>query len=348
MATIGMVIPTWGKVCGVADYTRQLIHVTKNKSNQIKIYSELNEHLPAMIKKDAIDLVHFQHEYSLYDLNTLTRVMIELNRQQVPVITTLHSWSSDLVVYNRQISEWSSRVIVHSKAVHRLCISHGYPRERMMVIPIGCRLFPLEKKEKTKMLFDIQGFPCIGFFGFPFPHKGIHNLIQAINELKIYFPEIKGYFFAHYPNSVDQNHSYYSFQKELQQQFVENTHLIWTKEFLPDSLIVNLLHAMDVNVLPYNAHNYQGISSAAKMLLAAKRPVLTTDNLFFSDLQNEVYKIPDSEANTIAGSLCKLLLDSTLQERLVAKAELYLQKNSWKQIGNRYRELYQHAISTGR
>ncbi|MFC4765812.1 glycosyltransferase [Effusibacillus consociatus] len=344
MATIGMVIPTWGKVCGVADYTKQLIQNTTNKQNKIKVYSEMNEDLPSIIKKDSIDIVHFQYEYSVYDLNTLYRAMVELNRKQVPIITTLHSWCSDLAVYNRQISEMSSLVIVHSKAVERLCISHGYPREKLVVMPIGCRLFPLEEKEKTKMLFNITGYPCIGFFGFPFPHKGILNLINAINELKIYFPDIKGYFFAHYPNSLDENHPYYSFQQELQRQFDKNSHLIWIKEFLPESLIVNLLHTMDVNVLPYEPHNYQGVSSAAKMLLAAKRPVLTTDNLFFSDLKDEVYKISDSKVDTIASSLCQMLLDSTLRERLISKANLYLEKNSWTQIGNCYRELYQKFI----
>lgn len=342
---IGMVIPTWKKQCGVADYTEKLIDHTTNEWVRFKVYSNIHEKLIESIKEDSIDLVHFQYEYSIYDFTALYRVMIELRRSKVPVITTLHSWSSELIPQNLLISSMSSMIIVHSEQIKQLCIQHGYPPEKLIVKPIGNRSFPLESKEMTKKLFDITGYPIIGFFGFPFPHKGIRNLIDALNQLKAYFPDIKGYFFSHYPNYLDRNHPYFSFNQELENQFVKNNHLIWTKEFLHETTLVNLLHSMDINVLPYKEHNQKGISASVRLMLAAQRPIITTDYLYFSDLKEEVFKIPNEQPETVAVSICKILLDSTFQERLIANGNQFLEKNSWEQIGIHYRDYYQKFLS---
>lgn len=346
MVNIGMVIPTWGKQCGVADYTRQLIDHIASKQTQFQIYADLNADLPSAIKKDSIDLVHFQYEYSIYDFTALYHIMTGLTQLRIPIITTLHSWSGDLISHNLLIAARSSGIIVHSNEVKNLCVQQGYPPEKVVVMPIGCNSFPLQAKEKTRKLFDMKGYPCVGFFGFPFPHKGICNLMDALNQIKVYFPEIKGYFFTHYPDYLNEDHPYYSFFRELQSLFDQNDHFIWSKEFLPEPAIVNLLHCMDVNVLPYADHSQKGISAAVRLMLAARRPVITTDYLYFSDLKDEVYKIPDAESGTIAGALCRVLLDGALQERLIANGDLFLRASSWDRIGCSYRELYRKFAST--
>lgn len=343
---IGMVIPTWGKQCGVADYTKELVDHTEDQSVQFKIYSDLNHHLPSIIKDDSIDLIHFQYEYSIYDFDPLFWIMSELTKLNIPLITTLHSWSNELIAQNLLIFGRSRAIIVHSHEIKQLAVQQGYAQDRLVVMPIGCRTFELQAKEKTSKLFNLKGYPRIGFFGFPFPHKGICNLIDAIQELRLYFPEITGYFFSHYPNYLDKNHPYYSFYQELESQFKNQDHLIWTKEYLPEMAIVNLLHNMDVNLLPYEDHNQKGISAAVRLMLAAKRPVITTDYAYFSDLEDEVFKIPDTSIETIASSICQILMNSRIQERLISKGNLFLEKRNWKTIGSSYRDFYRKLVTT--
>ncbi|MEJ8545140.1 glycosyltransferase [Brevibacillus borstelensis] len=342
---VGMVISTWGKQCGVADYTKQLIEATQNSEVEFKVYTEIDEHFPFVIGRDRIDIVHLQHEYSIYDLKSLYYAMCKLNQLQIPIITTLHSWSSDMIPHNLLISSKSSKIIVHSEAVKQLCVQHGFCQEQVSVNLIGCHSYELQPAEQIKKMFHITGNPCIGFFGFPFPHKGIMNLIEAINMVKVYFPDIKAYFFSHYPDSVDKNHPYYTFQQELQEIFNEHDHLIWAKEYLPEKALVHLLHTMDMSVLPYVDNHYQGISSAVRLLMSAKKPIITTDYLNFSDLNREVYKIPDEHPETIARAICQIYLNSTLQEQLISHVEAFLKQNSWERIGSRYRELYQTFLS---
>ncbi|UFJ42518.1 hypothetical protein LOK74_08515 [Brevibacillus humidisoli] len=343
MVKVGMVVPTWGKECGIADYTKQLIDHTQNESIQFFVYSDLDDYFIPTIQANMIDVVHLQYDYALYELDLLAPILKELHRLRIPVITTLHSWCHGLIRHNRLISEQSSIVIAHSQEVMRLCLEHGYHQDNVIVMPMGCRSFRLPQSEPVEAVCPNGGL-CIGFFGFPFPHKGMLQLIEAIHMLQAECPGIRGCFLAHYPNSLDHTHPFYSFQQELQTHLDKHPYLTWIQEYLPESSIVQHLHAMDLNVLPYATLPYQGVSSAVRFLLAARRPIITTDNLFFSDLTEEVYKIPDNSAETIASAIRRVISDKTLQQQLVEKGGLFLKQNSWEQIGYRYRELYQQSF----
>lgn len=344
MITIGMVVPTWGKQCGVADYARNLMNAAADRHIQFKVFTELDENFATRVIKESVDLIHFQFEYSIYEFDRLYQAMTEVNRFQLPIIATLHSWNRQLVSENMLLSLLSTVIIVHSEEMKQICIENGFPSDKLLVRPLGSQTYQLLPTNQTRRLFDISGFPRIGYFGFPFPHKGIGNLIEALKQLKVYFPDLKGYFFSHYPDYLEEDHPYRSFLKDLQEQFEEQDHLVLIKEYLPESALVNLLHSMDINVLPYADHFQKGISSAVRFMLAARKPVVATDDLYFSDLTNEVYKIPDDRAETIAGGIGKLLLDSNLQARLLKSGDQFLQATRWEVLGHGYRSLYQQIV----
>lgn len=88
----------------------------------------------------------------------------------------------------------------------------------------------------------------------------------------------------------------------------------------------------------------KGISAASKLMLAAGKPVVTTDDLYFSDLKGEVYKMPDADENTIALSIDRVLNDPSLNKRLLRCANAFLEKNDWKQVGKRYADFYCRII----
>jgi glycosyltransferase involved in cell wall biosynthesis len=344
MITIGMVVPTWGQQCGVADYAKNLMDAAEDRQIQFKVLKDLDEHFAARVMKESVDLIHFQFEYSIYEFDRLYQAMTEVNRIRIPIMATLHSWNSHLVSENMLLSLLSTVVIVHSEEMRQICIENGFPADKLLVRPLGSRSYQLLPADQTRRLFDISGFPRIGYFGFPFPHKGIGNLMEALNKLKVYFPDLKGYFFAHYPDYLDEEHPYFTFLKELQKQFDQQDHLVLIKEYLPESALVNLLHSMDINVLPYSQHFQKGISSAVRFMLGARKPVVATDDLYFSDLTDEVYKIEDDRAETIAEGIGKLLLDSNLQARLLESGDKFLQATRWEVLGYGYRNLYQQIM----
>ncbi len=340
MVTIAMIIATWKKQCGIAEYTRKLIEHTQNEFIKFRVFTELNDELLLAVKNEEVHFVHLQYEYSIYDYDVMYRVLMTLKNMDIPIVTTLHSWNRQLYTRNLLVSAVSSFIIVHSDEMKDQISQFRYSPEKLIVMPIGCRTLPLAPKEITKTAFHLTGYPCVGFFGFPFPHKGVRQLIAALNELKNDYPGIKGYFFSTYPDYLSEDHPYFEFLQELEPHFHQNDHLVWYRDYLPESFVVNLLHAMDVNVLPYLESEHKGTSSAVKTMLAAGSPIITTDCMYFSDLNDEVYKIPNAEPDTIAKAIRRICEDSDLHRQLVSNANSFLSNNSWDHLAERYRELY--------
>ncbi|MBD8137273.1 glycosyltransferase [Bacillus sp. CFBP 13597] len=340
MINVAMVIPNWGKECGVAEYTNQLVNGINDQIINVKIITNLGRLQPINLKYAGIDMVHFQYEYSMYNIHQLKNAMKILMSLKIPIITTVHSWSHEMKHHNSLISFFSTCIIVHSNQFKKICIKDGVSKNKLVVIPMGCPDISINKPLNFPSK-NPPGYPRIGFFGFPFPNKGISQLIEAIKELnKGFFPEIEGHFFSHLPNSIEKTHSAIPYQNELENKFKQFNYLYWYKEYLPQQSLVESFQAMDVFVLPYIQYGSVGISSAVKFLFNAEKPIITTESLQFSDLTNEVYKISNSEPSFIADAIYDVLTNENLRNQLLMNANSFKRINSWKSISNQYCALY--------
>lgn len=340
-----IIIPTWNNQCGVAEYTKQFLNDFPKNVCRFQVIDEVSREMADTLIEKGVRFVHFQYEHSIYDYNRVAEMMKTLRAADIPIITTLHSWSPELMERNVLISHFSDRVIVHSEAMKKQCMKEGFPEHQLTVMPIGCRRYPLQPPERTRKLFNMTGGPFIGFFGFPFPHKGIESLISSLDIVKDYFPNLRGYFFSHYPDYLDESHPYYQTMIKIKETCDQHPHLILNTTFLPEPAVVNLLHCMDVNVLPYKEHEQMGISSATRMMLAAKKPVITSNTLYFSDLSEEVFKMSDHSAESIASSILRMLLRDDRQRYYIQKSAAYIREHEWENVCKRYGPFYQSVIS---
>lgn len=340
MIRVGMILPTWGKVCGIAEYIKQLIRHTADEKIQIQVFRDLQADLPAILMEENIDVVHIQHDYGLYDLEALSRIMHRLQRGPMPVITTQHSWCDGLREHHALIASHSRLVLVHSEAIMQRAIRHGYPQSQLRTVPMGCDQYAAADTRAVQKAYGISGRPLIGFFGFPFPHKGIEPLVEAVEQLRVDYPLIRIVLLAHFPDSVDAAHPFFAYYQSLQARFAGLDYVHWRNEFLSQETVVGLLAGMDVNILPYEARDYQGVSSAVRSMMAAEKPIITTDNLFFSDLDGEVYKIQHVESGVIASAIRKVLSDEGLRRSITGAAKAYVDHNQWSRLGQSYRKLY--------
>jgi glycosyltransferase involved in cell wall biosynthesis len=345
MIRVVMVIPNWKKECGIAEYTKQIVQNINESLIKIKIIDQIEHFLLNLNKMNRIDIVHFQYEYSMYDTSVLKKIMLHLVRLKIPIVITFHSFSNNMKLQHYFISKFSSSIIVHSEQFKQLCIKHGFPENKLMVIPMGCQSFSLESLAIDNEQIDTIGYPSIGFFGFPFPNKGIINLIDSINSLQEDFPKINGHFFSHLPNSISSDHPAIPFQNKLELKITQFNHIKWYRDYLPESTLIKLLNKMDVNVLPYFHTESNGISSSAKLLLSAKKPIITTNSLHFSDLSNEVYKIPDADVSTITNAIREVLTNKNLQDKLLKEAKNFVIRNNWKNIAVFYSSYYKKLVS---
>ncbi|MDN4523635.1 glycosyltransferase [Fictibacillus fluitans] len=343
MVRIAMVNPHMGKECGINEYTSDLIDSLK-KQAEIITFSDIDLSFPKKILLKNIDIVHFQYEYSMYKFPEISMIIKNIKDSKIPIVLTYHSWSEQTFPFDGLIASYSTRIVVHSEKFKQILIRQGVAPTDIEVIPMGCKqvpepfILPHNKQEN---------FPRIGFFGFPFPNKGMPFLIDAINELKSsIYPDITGDFFSHFPSSTVNNPSLIDYQKELESKFQGNKHLTWHKEYKPVRDIVNNLHQMDINIVPYINFESNGISSAVKIMLAAQKPVITSDYIHFSDLTNsEVYKIKSVDVGAIKNAIQTVLSSEVLQRKLVRNSNLFMNKNNWKHIAEKYKTFYQKVIT---
>jgi len=335
---VGLVVPSWNRPCGVAEYSKALRKGLQEMAQPLRVYDgplmDLLAHPP--------DAAHFQFEYGLYNPSELQKVAGELARRRSRRLLTLHSFSASAAVHNQLLKEGFDCLIVHSEQVARELGTVGISRDRIRVIPMGCFSFPLGDRVATRSRLGLgRDEVALGFFGFLYPQKGLKELGMAIRQLRRSYP-LRGFFFC----SVAPNPTSARYFRELGDFY--QAHGLWEGvnlhlEYLPVVEAVRLLNAMDINVLPYHEYEAKGTSAAVRTMMAAGRPVITTDTSFFSDLRGEVYKIPDPSPERIAGAVSFLLENPERQRELVARAKAYLEDNSWPRVAARHVAVYQEG-----
>ncbi len=109
--------------------------------------------------------------------------------------------------------------------------------------------------------------------------------------------------------------------------------------------MVKYLHAMDVNVLPYQDYPARQISAAVRTVMAAQRPVITSDTFPFSDLRGEVYKLADPTARGIVAGVRAVLGDPVLQAAMIRDIRRYAEENNWVRTAARHLALYDAILA---
>ncbi|MEW6104829.1 MAG: glycosyltransferase [Bacillota bacterium] len=358
-----MVVPSWGKPCGISDYARALVeHLGDCGVEATVVPSGSGEVLLPLFRSlgcngddgsaqrpsrdlsqnaadtGRIDIVHFQYEFVLYDINELSSAVAVLHGGGVPVVATAHDFAPGLIRHNGLVARAFSRLIVHSHEARAAYCGVGADPARVAVIPMGCNTYSFGGEVP-----DVGARPAVGFFGFCLPHKGMIELAMAVQEVRRTYPGLKCFMLS----SVAPYHSSRTFAARLKEtlarlELSDAVRLI--DGYLPELEAVRLLHAMDVNVLPYHDHGLIGTSAAARTVMAARRPMIVTDVPFFSDLGPEVYKIPSADPGEIAKALRRLLGDPALRAGLTRRMDEFLRRNDWSSVALKHAGLYRQIL----
>lgn len=142
------------------------------------------------------------------------------------------------------------------------------------------RLIPYYQSDVTPLINPI---PVIGSFGFATPNKGFENLVSRVQEeyenavIRINMP------FADFGDKLGEN----------AHRIAENCKALITKpgirldifhDFLSSQDLLKFLSKNDINVFNYQDKTGRGISSAADVALAVKKPIAVSDCPMFRHL----------------------------------------------------------------
>jgi glycosyltransferase involved in cell wall biosynthesis len=160
----------------------------------------------------------------------------------------------------RKQLEGVSKIIVLSEFQKRMLVRNGLPSSSMIVIPHG--LEPYQEPEKMK---TSEGKPRILFIGTIAPHKGLHILIQALEQI----PEIELHLEIY--GKVREGDPYAS---GLIQETRSDSRVHWMGTFPPDDL-VSIVAGADAIALP--AQWYENAPFFVQAGIITGTPVLASN-----------------------------------------------------------------------
>ncbi len=329
--------------CGIAIYsdslTRQLeksgidiIRIgTENSDTDYRVdfrSPSLGKKLKDIIKRESLELMHFQYIASYFGKYSLNLGFIRALNTGIPSIVTLHEVQYDtslrtkiLAGIEKRVIRNTDKVIVHTpnqKAFldKKYRLAHG----KTASIFMGLSLNKGHKKRNRNILF----------FGLLNKRKGIEYLIKAADFLSHYKMKIYG-------TSIDGNYTDFLRREAGRRKNIE-LNFSWITERRKKSLF----EWADVVVLPYTWASYQ--SAVLHDAFSYGLPVVVTRTGAIWEIVDafkcgEIVNVRDEKS--IAKGIENVLDNHQFYKNGVRK---YQKRANWAEIAKEHKKLYQELV----
>lgn len=299
---------TFGQMCGLSEYAANLIR--HSNGVEFEVYEQNRWSFDALMA-GKWDVLHVN--YANGQLGCEDTVMHVLHRRNHKGVVTQHL-SNEVNNYDTFISSFK-KVVVHEKAP-----------DGSIFIPMGVPEVDLSNELQVGTFFM-----RIGTVGFPFPWKSLPEVAAACKILGLACSIIA-------PETCHAN------THAVEQQVKSQWHLVdYDKSWQPFDAVVKKLNQNAVNVFAYNTAGRGpyidvGTSSAVRMGLAARRPVVVTRTCRqFRDLldyEDEIEFADSHHPQHLAEAIQRVLANGKRPNRI-------LKDMSWTTVANQYKSLYQ-------
>ena len=305
-------LSTWNSKCGIASYSK---HLLANLEEEVIIFSPLTEDkysdesltvIPSWelnstnefnfnkiisnLKNLNITTFVIQFNYGFFDFDNFSKFVSEVKGLDINLFIVLHSTSDPAHDSTKKLKylfntfKMFDRILVHSISDLNNLKDIGIV-ENVTLFPHGILDFDMDNIISKNRFLHIVKTRKIASYGFLLPHKGIIQLIEAIDILRnrnfivalnlfnsIYSPEYS-YFYDEVVNKIS--------SLGLSDLINLNT------DYLSDDESLNELAMNDLIIFPYQNTN-ESSSAAVRHGLATGKPVLVTPLDVFDDVRNLV------------------------------------------------------------
>lgn len=347
VGSVAMVIPTWGEPCGVADYTKRVVDKLEKTNNVIVVKNLYN--LIDIVQRQDIKIVHFQHQYSLYNHAKLKETIEKLKMLNVQVVMTVHDYANDIKMsINNASFPLCDRLVVHSNMIKERIINDGYSdRNKVVVMIMGSDSQYGLDKITAKRNINMENRRIIASFGFLQPHKNWIEVVKAIPEIKKKYPNIIYLMISSVKQGQGVVNQYDQIIDDTIKRLNVGDHVKRFKSYLSEERILQMLAASDCIVLPYNNYKingveYWGVSIASRFSMRVQRPLIVSNASFFSDVENVACTI-DVNPNNISNAVMDLFENEDLRRKIVLKQYNFTITNSWDAFAEKTIGLYREV-----
>lgn len=300
--------------------------INKNK-NFDAVFTWLDEHKP--------DLVHIQLHPEYMPPECLDELLAGLSDKKI--IVTMHSFGGWYAQYAELLNQAHiHKVIIHKKDNEAASVINA---QKLEIIPLGYNSYPKLNKQEFRQALNIEHSPVIVTHGLITPSKGLLETAIAIKELKQTYPDIL--WLA--ANAVNSNNP--SSQTTLNdlESYIEmydlqsNVRLV--TNFLTDTQASSIIQVADIGLFAYKEVG-EGASDAIRKFISCGIPTIVTDIPVMQEFSDEVFKIADTQPNSIAAGVKLLWEDKDLQAKVSKSASDTAQKLSWDRIALKLVNIY--------
>lgn len=303
-------VSTWNTRCGIAMYSKYLIEkqlesyvvlapeedelVAPDEPNVLRCWKsgadDLTNLFAAIIKED-IRIVMIQFNYGFFEFDQLREFIKRLVVAGRSVSITLHSTHDPVGYENKELRAVKDglmlcdSVYVHSEQDVETLSLLGLSR--------NVKLFPqgvYQPGEDKVVLRGSDKSFVVASYGFFLPHKGFHELIEAVHILRQKKVDVRLLMVnALHPAPISKELA--TAARAKIREFGLDGHVSLITDFLSEELTIQLLRNSDLIVYPYQATG-ESSSAAARMGLASGVPVAVTPLSIFDDVRDIVFKLP--------------------------------------------------------
>ncbi|MHB1517438.1 MAG: glycosyltransferase family 4 protein [Acidimicrobiales bacterium] len=363
-------VSTWNSRCGIAEYTKSLVDASADRVD-FEVHAnrgvELLErgaelgvvrnwidqwHPDLAALDEALDrtepeVVHLQFNFGFFELGRLAE-LIERQRSRRGVVITLHR-TADATIDGREVSLATiaptlakvDRVIVHQAADAELLASMGLV-ENVSIIPIGTPEAPAVSPSEVRRALGLGTRPVLATFGFLVPHKGVIELIGAIDVLRREYPDLVLLALcARHPDGISAEYETRVLSEITRRDL--SRHVVLVTDYLTDDVARAALLAADAVVLPY-LHTKESSSAALRFVLPAGRPIIASDLPIFADARDALLTVPPGDVTALRNAVRRVLADPALHADLAALVVSATRRFRWSLSAAEHRRIYMAAL----
>jgi len=360
------------KQCGIATYTDYLIHGMRkvDPTLEIKIIAEQgaspikldkfevipcwdrnkNYVEPIISNTRAGDVVHIQHEYSIYKFDDRLPSVLQGLGANTKKIITIHcvkpaqfsERGAEDEDFAARIARLADEVIVHLPTQEAILTRLAIPSKKIHVIPHGTELSDEDKEVSRKRLGLPVDAKILLMFGFIKKHKNLHIVLDALVEILERFRDV--YFFIAgglAPNASKKDRDYTEFIAKRIEELRLQKNVIYPNKFFPNEDVPYLLRASDIVLFPYYEED-RSASGSLHLAIGAKRPTIASRIPKFEELRNisdDLLVLPYNSSG-IAGIAIRLFEDQEFRKYVVNRTEEYRVLTSWQTVARQHLKLY--------
>jgi len=305
-------LSTWNSRCGIASYSK---HLLTNLDEEVIVFSPLTEdekseesrtvvpcwelnspnesnfdQIILNLKTFKITTLVIQFNYGFFNFETFSRFVSNVNSLDINIILILHSTTdptNDLTKKLRYLTntlKQLDRILVHSIADLNNLKDIGIVNN-VTLFPHGILDFDMSNTLSRNRFLPIPRIKKIATYGFLLPHKGIIQLIEAINILrnKNFIVSLNLF------NSIYSDEYSYLYNEVVNKisSLGLNDLINLNSKYMSDQESLRLLAMNDLIVFPYQ-HTKESSSAAVRHGLATGKPVLVTPLEAFQDVSSLV------------------------------------------------------------